>query len=220
MTEEQTPTLTRERVHLIGARTIQSHYLLQEVSNHVSATLHESIDEALSLAYLDGTAACVLLIDVTYIPVTRFLEITQRTGIPENVSPALFNVPRDEQSLANWVLSGVRGAFFEDNSIEHVVRGIRALLDGSIWVSRETLLAAAVGPHHEAVSEQRESSAGNLTRREQEILGILCIGASNKEIAEKLFISANTVKTHIYNIYKKLNVPNRMQAALWGAKHL
>jgi LuxR family transcriptional regulator of csgAB operon len=59
-----------------------------------------------------------------------------------------------------------------------------------------------------------------LTSRETEILTMISIGAKNDEIADKLFISPNTVKTHIYNIFKKIDVPNRLQAALWAAKHL
>ena len=59
-----------------------------------------------------------------------------------------------------------------------------------------------------------------LTRREIEILSMLAVGATNEEIAEALFISPNTVKTHIYNIFKKIHVPNRLQAALWAAKNL
>ena len=59
-----------------------------------------------------------------------------------------------------------------------------------------------------------------LTPREIEILGMIALGASNTEIAEKLFISPNTVKTHIYNLFKKINVTNRLQAAFWAAKNL
>jgi DNA-binding NarL/FixJ family response regulator len=59
-----------------------------------------------------------------------------------------------------------------------------------------------------------------LTSREIEILAMISLGNKNEAIAEKLFISQNTVKTHIYNIFKKIDVPNRLQASLWAAKNL
>jgi DNA-binding CsgD family transcriptional regulator len=48
----------------------------------------------------------------------------------------------------------------------------------------------------------------------------VAIGATNEEIGDKLCISPHTVKTHLYNIFKKINVPNRIQATLWAAKNL
>ena len=45
-------------------------------------------------------------------------------------------------------------------------------------------------------------------------------GLSNQEIAESLCISYHTVKTHVYNIYQKIDAPDRFQATLWAAKHL
>jgi LuxR family transcriptional regulator of csgAB operon len=59
-----------------------------------------------------------------------------------------------------------------------------------------------------------------LSRRETEILGMVAVGAKNDEIANKLCISPHTVKTHLYNIYKKIHVGDRLQAVLWAAKHL
>ncbi|MFK8039331.1 MAG: response regulator transcription factor, partial [Crocinitomicaceae bacterium] len=55
-----------------------------------------------------------------------------------------------------------------------------------------------------------------LSSREQEILDLLALGLSNKEIGEQLFVSVNTVKTHILSLYNKLDVKNRTQAAIKG----
>ncbi len=59
-----------------------------------------------------------------------------------------------------------------------------------------------------------------LTARQKEILGFIAKGYSNREIADELFISPLTVKTHLQNIFTKINVKQRLQAALWAAKHL
>jgi DNA-binding CsgD family transcriptional regulator len=62
--------------------------------------------------------------------------------------------------------------------------------------------------------------ATGITPREAQILAMVAVGAKNEEIADKLCISPHTVKTHIYNLCKKIGVPNRLQAALWAAKNL
>jgi len=49
---------------------------------------------------------------------------------------------------------------------------------------------------------------------------LIADGESNEEIADRLFISSHTVKSHLYRIYKKIEVPNRLQAALWAVKNL
>ena len=59
-----------------------------------------------------------------------------------------------------------------------------------------------------------------LSGRESEILGLVAQGAMNTEIAQTLYISRHTVKSHLYNIYKKIKVTNRLEAALWANENL
>ena len=63
-------------------------------------------------------------------------------------------------------------------------------------------------------------SSNQLTTREKEILDKIAHGSSNRDIADELYISLHTVKTHIYNIFKKIDVSNRIQAALWKEKYI
>ena len=71
-------------------------------------------------------------------------------------------------------------------------------------------------------TEKEESCPLNvqLTPREREILEQIAQGASNRQIADGLYISPHTVKTHLHNIFQKIDVTGRLQAALWAAKHL
>ncbi len=207
------------KVHVIAPHTIQSSCFLEAVNQHLPATLHHTVEEALSLAYLNTEHERVLLIDVGHVGVEQAFEELGRARLPEHTYLALINVRRDALWVADCVLHGVRGLFFTDDRFELVLRGIHALMSGAVWISRETLLAAATLPAREHAGDGH-GAIGALTRREQEILGMICVGSTNQEIADKLFISTNTVKTHIYKIYKKIHVPNRMQAALWGAKNL
>ena len=60
----------------------------------------------------------------------------------------------------------------------------------------------------------------NLTDREVEVLKVMATGAKNSEIATSLNLSPHTIKTHIYNIFKKINASNRLQAVNWAQENL
>jgi DNA-binding NarL/FixJ family response regulator len=139
----------------------------------------------------------------------------------ENLSEifvVLFDVRRGagiEEASVKW---GVRGLFFEDDTINQFLEGIQAVFRGELWLSKEIMSRHILG-------EYEHKRLGNdptmmLTKREKEVLEALASGSKNEEIAEGLHVSLSTVKTHVYSIYKKINVPNRLQAALWAAKYL
>ncbi len=130
----------------------------------------------------------------------------------------LFNLPRDQGVEGQCVLEGIQGFFYEQDSLGLFLKGIRAVCEGELWLSREIMTKCIL----EGTHQEKASKSGNatLTPRQNEILALVAVGGTNDEIADKLCLSPHTVKTHLYNIFKKINVPNRMQAALWAAKNL
>jgi LuxR family transcriptional regulator of csgAB operon len=131
---------------------------------------------------------------------------------------ALFNVSRDTGIEKRCISEGVRGFFYAEDQLEILVKGVRSVLEGDWWLSREVMIKCIL----EGTDDDRYARRGNevLTSRQIEILAQVAVGASNDEIADRLNISSHTVKTHLYNVFKKIKVTNRLQAALWAAKHL
>ena len=131
---------------------------------------------------------------------------------------AIFNMPTGQPFGNDLVKKGVRGIFYNSDPLPNLAKGVPAILNGELWYSRKDLMKCLLDSNddNEFALERR----GLLTPREKEILILIASGISNIQIADKLNISRNTVKTHLYNIYNKIKVPNRLQAALWAAKHL
>ena len=130
----------------------------------------------------------------------------------------LYNVDKGLHIDNEAVACGIRGIFYTQEPLQDFLKGIKAILNGELWFSRKILSNFLIKqkPRHRAEPEV----IADLTFREKEILMKITSGASNKEIADALCISPHTVKTHVYNTYKKIHVSNRLQATLWTAKYL
>jgi len=81
------------------------------------------------------------------------------------------------------------------------------------------LMSAVAGKEEPSANRAATSSEDGLTEREQEVLHLIADGMNNREIAEKLFISEKTVKTHVSNILSKLHLHDRTQAAIYALRH-
>jgi LuxR family transcriptional regulator of csgAB operon len=132
--------------------------------------------------------------------------------------PALFNIDPGAMIEEHALRIGIRGVFYSRDDAEILIKGIKAILADELWFSRAvtsrllrntTRKATQPLPPHE-----------DLTRRETEILIQLAAGGNNQQIAEALCISLHTVKTHLYNIYRKIGAENRLQASLWATHYL
>ncbi len=119
----------------------------------------------------------------------------------------------EEDFQVQAIKVGVRGCFSKSSELHAFERALRAIGQrGEVWVSHQ-VAAQIIGKFAQEDGSQ-QAPASHLTQREWEILALVANGCHNKEIAGRLFISENTVKTHLYTIYKKLGVSSRLGAAM------
>lgn len=112
----------------------------------------------------------------------------------------------DDETLARALDAGCAGFVTKDRAADDLIEAMQTLARGE----------AAIGPQHVARAlaylRQRPSSAATLTRRELEVLTLLADGLSNADIANRLAISANTVRNHVQSILAKLGARSRLEA--------
>jgi len=132
---------------------------------------------------------------------------------------ALFNVNPDSGVEDEALRRGIRGLFYLGDSLATFTKGIRAILKGELWFSRQAMTKRLLETR-EMAPELAAASPVRLTVRERDILSMVASGAANDEIANRMCISPHTVRTHIYNIYRKIKVPNRIQATHWAIENL
>jgi LuxR family transcriptional regulator of csgAB operon len=112
---------------------------------------------------------------------------------------------------------GVKGVFFTESSEDTLVKGIEAIFRGEYWLPRRVLCAHL--ERTRTVQRPASPAATLLTRKEMETLRLLSTGSSTEHIAHDLKVSPHTVKTHIYNLFRKIRVTNRVQAVHWAAQN-
>jgi DNA-binding NarL/FixJ family response regulator len=218
------------RICILGAKNLYSELLAYVLSKEVSENC-VIVSDIASLAGLsagqpaNGTAKdatpgkCLLLVDCVEHDFDRLMRDAAASKLDMGrMLVAIYNVYSGWGIEEEALHLGIKGFFYKQDSLKLFLKGVNAILGNEVWVSREILLRSAMGvrrSRHLGVQEKNGLSA-----REIEILLLVGSGAQNDEIAEKLFISPHTVKTHLYHIFKKISVPNRLQAALWVAKNL
>ena len=141
-------------------------------------------------------------------------------------TPIIFVSSRAEpESMEfNIIKCGARGFLSSTAPSEILIKAVRACYAGEIWASRKFAgkMMDDLGEEKLFAGARKSGQVipGRLTRQELKVIMLIASGFRNAEIGKKLFISESTVKTHINRIFKKINVKNRLQAALWAAKHL
>lgn len=182
---------------------------------------HEAVELAKELS------PDVVLMDINMpglngIEATRL--ITKELG---NIPILALTIHDDEEYIAEMIRAGARGYILKDSELNSLVQAIRRLAAGESFFPSH-LMEKVMNRFHQLVMQQGEATkimasfneaAQNLTRRELEVLQCIVDGMSNKECAEHLFISEKTVKNHVTNLLRKLDVEDRTQAAVYAVQH-
>lgn len=135
------------------------------------------------------------------------------------VKTLVMGIPESEEVILRYIEAGASGFALKDDSVEslietiHAVKNDEAILPPNLaakLMSRVAELAQA----YEDYEGLNAHAAEELTRREQEVLDLISAGYTNQEIADTLIIELGTVKNHVHNILKKLNVTSRREAAM------
>lgn len=126
----------------------------------------------------------------------------------------------DKNEFVQAMKLGCSGIVLKQTASELIVKSIRKVHAGEIWLDSHTTAAVMrqfAGPGEpSSQGGPRSRDRSPLSRREREIVALVAQGYKNKEMAEKMFISEQTVKNHLHNIFDKLGVSDRLELALYA----
>ena len=125
------------------------------------------------------------------------------------------NIPSHEE-VVSLMNAGVRGYFDLNDPSNQLVEAVRIVLKGEIWLPRDKMSSIMDRIISVVGRDLKEKTLDQLTPTEFQVLRLIGQGKSNDEIAEAMFISKNTVRSHIKRIYSKFDTHSRLQLALYA----
>ncbi|WP_164684182.1 response regulator transcription factor [Vibrio maerlii] len=197
----------------IAHRNIQTEMLKSglnsELRLHLSQVDLEDLPQALNTRPFD-----VLIMDYDL-----FRELNESRTVVQKCNATQLPVvlincekPLNIDTLIPW--SHLAGVFYATDLVDTLYKGIQLVLEGKHWLNRSVSQSLLVR-YREQYKVESPLQDGLLTAREWQILKLIGKGYSNGDISQHIYVSENTVKTHIYHIYRKIKVKNRVGAILW-----
>ena len=167
----------------------------------------------------------ILLLDLK-MPGLDGLATLQRLQVAKNKTRVIVLTASDDKNeFVQAMKLGTSGIVLKQTATELLIKSIRKVHAGEIWLDSHTTAAVIrqfVANDVETplpsplTAAPRERERSPLSQREREIVALVAQGFKNKEMAEKMFISEQTVKNHLHNIFDKLGVSDRLELALYA----
>ena len=166
----------------------------------------------------------VLLLDLRMPNLDGLATLTALTQVNKRTRVIILTASEDKNEFVQAMKLGCSGIVLKQTAPDLIVKSIRKVHSGEIWLDSHTTAAVmrqfsthldgGTGDGQPGGKGGRERSP--LSTREREIVGLVAQGYKNKEMAEKMFISEQTVKNHLHNIFDKLGVSDRLELALYA----
>ena len=124
----------------------------------------------------------------------------------------------DDRDVVRAMRLGARGVVLKQSASDLLHKSIRKVHEGEIWLDNR-MTAEVIDAFKKSSESGQRREKPLLSDREKEIVQLVAQGFRNREIGEKLFISEQTVKNHLHNIFDKLGVSDRLELALYAIHH-
>jgi len=176
------------------------------------------------LDVLQQYAPDILLLDLKMPGLDGLATLQRLQAVKNKTRVIVLTASDDKNEFVQAMKLGTSGIVLKQTATELLIKSIRKVHAGEIWldshttaaVIRQFVAADDTPPPAPPQSASRERERSPLSQREREIVALVAQGFKNKEMAEKMFISEQTVKNHLHNIFDKLGVSDRLELALYA----
>jgi len=144
------------------------------------------------------------------------LEEVNFDSLPTRV--IVLTAAEDDRDVVRAMRLGARGVVLKQSASDLLLKSIRKVHEGEIWLDNR-MTAEVIDAFKKSSESGQRREKPLLSDREKEIVQLVAQGFRNREIGEKLFISEQTVKNHLHNIFDKLGVSDRLELALYAIHH-